>query len=147
MYLAESFDGGLFIGPHFVHRFDVGAHVAAHGIGMFLDEFPRGGSAGVLKHQAHLRDVGDDGKSAFFRDEARRRIDDGSRYPAGQQSFQALWTASDLNDSDVLTSGQARSFFSAKRAMVSVAEPKRLMAKEPPLSCSTLLTPGLPIST
>ena len=31
--------------------------------------------------------------------------------------------------------------------MVSVAEPKRLIATVPPLSCSPLLMPGLPIST
>ncbi len=35
----------------------------------------------------------------------------------------------------------------ANRAIESVAEPKRLIATVPPLSCSALLSPGFPIST
>ena len=40
-----------------------------------------------------------------------------------------------------LTSDRLKSYFE------SVAEPKRLMATVPPLSCSALLTPALPIKT
>ena len=43
--------------------------------------------------------------------------------------------------------GVSPTFRSAKRAMESVAEPNRLIARVPPLSCSVVLTPCLPIST
>jgi hypothetical protein len=42
-------------------RLDMSPDIAPHRIGMFLDESARRGNTGVLKNQAHLRDIGNNG--------------------------------------------------------------------------------------
>ena len=49
-----------------MHGFHMRAHIAAHGVGVFLNIFASRRRAGVLEHQTHLGNIGDDGQARAF---------------------------------------------------------------------------------
>ncbi len=80
-----------------MHRLHVRAHITTHDVGMFFDILACGRGAGMLKHQAHFRDVRDDRQPFLFSDKTRWRIDDRGAHSAGQGRAESLGSASYLD--------------------------------------------------
>src|SRR5262252_5922003 len=139
--MPQGFDGRLFIGPHFVHRFHVRSNIAAHRVRMFLEVLTGCRCAGVLKNQPILATSAMIANPFF----SAMKLEGGLITDAVTRPVKAA-----LNRSGPLPTWTRVASFPgfkpilrrANRAIVSVAEPNRLIATVPPLSCSAVLAPG-----
>src|SRR5947207_15972743 len=118
----------------------MGFDIPPNRVRMLADKSPGRSGSSVLKNQSHFANVCHDGEVSLFGDEAGRRIDHGRAYLAGHYRISR---SGPLPTCTIVTSfpGVKPIFFRAKRAMESVAEPKRLIASVPPFSCSGVLRP------